>query len=170
VALIRTKEQQAEDLAHMLDDIFHVPGTSNRIGTDPLLGLVPIVGDAIATILGARILMIARQLNVPWHIIANMAFNQFKNGLIGVVPFVGDLYSFGFKSNAKNAALLLRAGKHGKAGTRSLTTRPLTIQDVVGLTMLILPTLGLVAFASVWFWNHNITYVSLFFPTPYLSR
>lgn len=168
--MVRTKEQQAEDLAHILDDIFHMPGTSKRIGIDPLLGLVPIVGDAMATTLGARILIIARQLNVPWHIMANMAFNQFKNGLIGVVPLVGDLYSFGFKSNAKNAALLLRAGKYGKAGTRSLTTRPLTIQDVLGLTMLILPTLGLVAFASVWFWNHNISPVSLFFPTPYLSR
>ena len=154
----------------MLDDIFHVPGTSKRIGTDPLLGLIPIVGDAIATIWGAGILVIARQLNVPWHIMANMAFNQFKNGLIGVVPLVGDLYSFGFKSNAKNAALLLRAGKHGKVGTCSRTIRPLTIQDVVGLIMLILPTLALVVFASFWFWNHNISYFSLFFPTPYLSR
>lgn len=148
MALVRAKEQQTEKIAHVLDDALHVPGTNLRIVADPLAGLMPVVGDAIATAWGAAILVSARQLNVPWSVITRMAYNQFKNGLIGAVPFVGDLSSFGFKSNAINAALLLRAVKHGKEGTCSLTTRPLTIQDVVGLIMLILPTIALVAFAS----------------------
>lgn len=164
MALVRAKEQQAEKIAHVLDDALHVPGTNLRIGADPLVGLMPVVGDAIATAWGAAILVNARQLNVPWSVLTRMAYNQFKNGLIGAVPFVGDLYSFSFKSNAINAALLLRAVKHGKEGTCSLTTHPLTIQDVFGLIMLILPTIALVAFASFWFWDHNISYFSILFP------
>ena len=134
-----------------------------RIGADPLAGIIPVFGDALVTAWGAAILIYARQLNVPWSVLTRMAYNQFKNGLIGAVPFVGDLYSFGFKSNAINAALMLRAVKRGKEGTCSLTTRPLRIQDVVGLIMLILPTLAVVAFASFWFWDHNISYFSILF-------
>lgn len=94
MALVRTKEEQAEAIAHVLDDVLRVPATRMRIGADPLIGLIPVVGDAIATCLGAVILVIARQLNVPWHIVRTMAFNQLKNGLIGAVPIIGDVYSF----------------------------------------------------------------------------
>ncbi len=167
--MVRTKEAHAEAIAHMLDDVLRVPGTRMRMGVDPLLGLVPIIGDAIATLLGMAILVIARQLNVPWRIVAQMGLNQLKNGLIGAIPFIGDAYSFNFKSNAVNTALLLRAVKRGKDGTCLLTPHSITMQDVAGLAALILPTVALVAFVSVWFWDHNISYMSLFFPAPYHS-
>ena len=66
---------------------------------------MPVVGDVISSAWGAAILVNARQLDVPWSVLTRMAYNQLKNGLIGAVPFVGDLYSFGFRSNALNAAL-----------------------------------------------------------------
>lgn len=169
MAMVRAKEQQAERLAHMLDDMVHLPGTRMRIGADPVLGLIPIFGDAVATIGGAAILVMARQLHVPWRVLARMANNLFKNGLLGSMPFAGDAYSFYFKSNAVNTALLLRAVKQGEEGTCSLTTRSLTIQDVVGLAALILPTIALVAYMSFWFWDHNISYLSILF-THYYQR
>src|SRR5574341_1676421 len=116
MAMVRTKEEQAEAIAHVLDDVVRVPGTRIRIGADPVLGLIPVVGDAIATFLGVAILVVARQLNIPWRVVGTMAFNQLKNGLIGAVPSIGDVYSFHFKSNAVNAALLLRTVKHGEEG------------------------------------------------------
>lgn len=164
MAMVRIKEQQAERFAHLLDDVFRVPGTRIRVGADPLLGLIPGVGDAITTLWGAAILVTARQLNVPWSMLGTMAYNLFKNCLFGSVPFVGDAYSFYFKSNALNTAVLLRAVKHGTEGACSLTTRPLTIQDMVGLAVLILPTMALGAFISFWFWDHNISYLSILFP------
>lgn len=164
------KEERAETLAHMLDDVLRVPGTRMRMGVDPLLGLVPVIGDAIATLLGMAILVIARQLNVPWRIVARMGLNQLKNGLIGAIPFIGDAYSFNFKSNAVNTALLLRAVKRGEDGTCLLTPHSLTMKDAAGLAVLILPTVAFVAFVSVWFYDHSISYFSLFYPTPYSSR
>lgn len=162
--MVRVKEQQAERFAHLLDDVLRIPGTRMRMGVNPLLGLVPIIGDAIATLVGMAILVIARQLNVPWSMLGKMAYNLLKNGLFGSVPFVGDAYSFHFKSNAVNTALLLRALKHGTEGACSLTTRPLTIQDMAGLALLILPTIAMIAFVSFWFWDHNISYLSILFP------
>lgn len=164
MAMVRVKEQQAERFAHLLDDVLRIPGTRMRMGVNPLLGLVPIIGDAIATLVGMAILVIARQLNVPWSMLGKMAYNLLKNGLFGSVPFVGDAYSFHFKSNAVNTALLLRALKHGTEGACSLTTRPLTIQDMAGLALLILPTIAMIAFVSFWFWDHNISYLSILFP------
>jgi hypothetical protein len=170
MALVALKEQQAERIAHLLDDVLRVPGTRMRIGADPLIGLAPIIGDTIATVWGASILVIARQLDVPWSAIAYMAYNLLKNGLIGAIPFVGDAYSLYFKSNALNAAFLLRTVKRGEEGACPLTTRPLSIRDIVGLAALILPTVVLVAVVSLWFWERNVSYLSLFFPAPYQSR
>jgi hypothetical protein len=168
--MVRTKEQQAEAIAHVLDDIISVPGLRIRMGADPLLGLIPVVGDALATLLGGTILVVARQLNVPWRLVASMAFNQLKNGLVGAVPFVGDVYSFYFKSNAVNTALLLRTVKAGKEGQCPLTLRALTLHDIAGLAILILPIVIVACLVSAWFWDHNISYVSLLFPRPYSSR
>ena len=169
MSTVRTKEKNTEALAHALDDMITLPGSGFRMGLDPLLGLVPIIGDAIATLLGGAILVTARQLDVPWDIVARMALNQWKNGLIGAVPFVGDAYSFFYKSNAVNTALMLRTIKGGKEGNCPLTTRKLTLYDAAGLGILILPVIVLVTVLSYWFWNHNISYVSLLFPPRYLS-
>lgn len=166
---VRTKEEEAEALAHVLDDMIILPGSHFRMGVDPLLGLVPVIGDTLATLLGGAILVSARQLDVPWRIVARMAVNQWKNGLFGAVPFIGDAYSFYYKSNAVNAALLLRTIRGNREGHCALTTRPLTLYDVAGLAILILPVIVLVTALSSWFWNHNISYVSLLFPPPYLS-
>jgi hypothetical protein len=168
--MVRTKEEQAEAIAHFLDDIVRLPGTHVRMGADPLLGLIPVVGDAVAAVFGAAILVVARQLNVPWHIVGTMAFNQLKNGLIGAVPIIGDVYSFYFKSNAVNAALLLRAVKRGEQGTCSLTTHSLSIQDWASLAGLILSAIALVGFVSIWFWEHNITLLSILFFQHYYQR
>ena len=166
---VRTKEEQAEAIAHALDDMITLPGGGFRMGVDPLLGLVPVIGDALATFLGGAILVSARQLDVPWDVVTRMAFNQWKNGLLGAVPFVGDAYSFYFKSNAVNTALMLRTIKGGKEGNCPLTTRKLTLYDIAGLAILIVPVMILVIVVSSWFWNHNISYVSLLFPPRYLS-
>jgi hypothetical protein len=144
-----------------------LPGV--RIGVDPCLGLIPVIGDALATLLGGAILVFARQLDVPWAIVARMAFNQWKNGLLGAIPFIGDAYSFYFKSNVVNTALLLRTVKAGKEGNCPVTTRTLTFYDVAGLSILIVPITVLASALSYWFWNHDISYVSLLFPRPYLS-
>ena len=95
-------------LADLLDQRFTIPGTSIRVGLDPILGLVPGIGDALANIAGSAILVIAVQLNVPKIVLVRMGLNLAANALIGAIPVFGDIFSIGFRSNAKNAELLER--------------------------------------------------------------
>jgi hypothetical protein len=52
-------------LADLLDQRFTIPGTSIRIGLDPIPGLIPGIGDVIANIAGSAILVVAAQFDIP---------------------------------------------------------------------------------------------------------
>jgi hypothetical protein len=98
----------ARFLAELLDQRFTIPGTSIRFGLDPLLGLIPGIGDAIANLAGSAILLIAAQYRLPKIILLRMGLNVAFNALIGAIPVVGDIFSIWFRSNVKNAQLLER--------------------------------------------------------------
>ncbi|HET9866084.1 MAG TPA: DUF4112 domain-containing protein, partial [Nitrospira sp.] len=159
-----------EDIAKLLDSALSIPGWRGKVGIDPLLGLLPVVGDVLVTVSGATILLMARQLHVPWDMQLQMAYNLFKNGVIGAVPFMGDLYSFFFKSHQLNAALLVRAVKRGEDGQCPLTTTALSIRDITALALLIAPTVLLVLAVGLWFWERDLSLLSLLYPPPYQSR
>lgn len=95
-------------LAEILDRRFTIPGTSIRIGLDPLIGLIPGVGDALASLAGSVILLVAAQSQLPKIVLVRMGLNIAINGIIGAIPLFGDLFSIWFKSNMKNIALLER--------------------------------------------------------------
>lgn len=106
-------------LAWVLDDLFLIPGTKFRIGLDPLIGLVPGIGDTSTAALGSVILIRALQAGVPRVVIARMAAHLLLNGLVGAIPGVGDVFSAWFKSNRRNHDLLK---KHSGVGARRAST------------------------------------------------
>jgi Domain of unknown function (DUF4112) len=93
-------------LSHLLDRAFRIPGTQWRFGLDALIGLIPGLGDVIGSLVGAYSLWIARQLGAPGAVQARMVMNLAIDGIVGLVPFVGDLFDFAFKANSRNQALL----------------------------------------------------------------
>ncbi|MCA9501201.1 MAG: DUF4112 domain-containing protein, partial [Nitrospira sp.] len=95
-------------LAEILDRRFTIPGTSIRIGLDPIIGLIPYVGDAIVSFAGAFILVVAAQSQLPKIVLIRMSLNIAINGMIGAIPILGDLFSVWFKSNVRNFDLLER--------------------------------------------------------------
>jgi hypothetical protein len=111
----------ARFLAELLDQRFVIPGTSIRIGLDPIIGLIPGVGDALANLAGSAILVIAARIGIPKIILLRMALNIAANAAIGSIPFVGDLFSIWFRSNANNARLLERYAAAGE--------QPSTLKD-----------------------------------------
>ena len=154
---VHSKEKQAETIAHFLDDALRVPGTSVRFGVDPVIGLIPVFGDALVTVMGAVILLNAKQLHVPINLLVRMAYNLAINGLIGTIPGFGDLFSFWFKSHAKNTALLIRAVGQGKGGACSLLAPPLTVGDLTLVIVLSMPSVALVGYISFLLWERGIT-------------
>ncbi len=99
----------ADMLAKALDTSIRIPGTSWSIGLDPLLGLIPGIGDVLANLIGTVILGLATRLQLPRIVLARMSLNLLVNGTVGAIPIAGDLFSVWFRSHTRNAALLREA-------------------------------------------------------------
>lgn len=106
-------------LAWLLDNAFEIPGTRFRIGLDPIIGLIPVVGDLIAMAIGGYIILLAARLAVPRAVIVRMLMNVGTDALVGAVPVVGDALDAAWRANAKNARLLDQALADPKASGRS---------------------------------------------------
>jgi len=103
-------------LAQLLDAALVVPGTRFRIGLDPIMGLIPGVGDLVSPLFTLGILWSAHDLGVPKVVQARMVFNVAIDAVLGAVPLVGDLFDFVWKANVRNMALLERhAAEHRRA-------------------------------------------------------
>lgn len=89
-----------------MDDFIRVPGTNFKFGLDPLIGLLPGLGDTGSALVSAFALIQAARLGVPKILLARMSLNILLNELIGIVPIVGDAFSFWFKSNARNYQII----------------------------------------------------------------
>jgi hypothetical protein len=93
-------------LSTLLDTAFTIPGTSFKIGLDPLIGLLPGGGDLITTILSAYLLIEAHKLGVPSSLMLRMIANVIIDALIGAIPVLGDIFDFAWRSNTRNLKLL----------------------------------------------------------------
>ncbi len=100
--------QLAQVLAQLLDASLTIPGTTIKIGLDPLLGLIPGIGDLISNSIGSSLLFLATKAGVPRIVILRMSLNIVINMVVGAIPVIGDLFSIWFKSNLQNAQLLYR--------------------------------------------------------------
>lgn len=92
----------------MLDSAMLVPGTSIRFGLDPILGLIPGLGDLVSPLFAIGILWQARDLGIPKVVQLRMIGNVAIDTLIGLVPVAGDLFDVAWKANDMNMALLER--------------------------------------------------------------
>jgi hypothetical protein len=121
-SLTRGQEQRLATLrriAELLDSAFLVPGTNYRIGLDPIIGLIPMIGDLASPLFTIGLLWQAYDLRIPKVVQLRMIFHAAIDALVGAVPFIGDLFDFGWKANQRNLALLERHAyeeRHGDAG------------------------------------------------------
>jgi hypothetical protein len=92
--------------ARLLDSAFLIPKLNVRFGLDPILGLLPGLGDLVSPIFTIGIILQARELGVPRVVLARMVLNVAIDGLIGVVPFAGDLFDVAWRANERNMDLL----------------------------------------------------------------
>jgi hypothetical protein len=106
-----TREQRLarlDAIAKLLDIAFVLPGTRIRYGVDGIIGLIPVVGDIIATALSLWLVREARALGAPWHITARMLTNVAIQGVVGTVPVAGDAFDVLFRANIRNVRMLRR--------------------------------------------------------------
>lgn len=99
------KLKRLRALAWLLDNSIPLPG-GFRIGLDPLLGLIPGLGDALGALLALYIIYEARQLGASRTLLLRMLGNMVVDACLGSVPIIGDLFDAAFKANMRNLALL----------------------------------------------------------------
>ncbi len=119
-------------ISRLLDSQFLLPGTSFRFGLDPILGLIPGIGDLVSPLFTVGILWQGRDLGLPRVVQLRMLFNVGIDTVCGAVPLIGDLFDFAWKANNMNLALLeLHAQEEHPASAGDWVF-------VVGLTVLLL--------------------------------
>jgi hypothetical protein len=140
----------AELLEKVRDTTVKIPSTRFYLGLDPLIGLIPGLGDALANLLGTVILVLAARLQVPKIVMARMSLNLLINGTIGAIPIAGDLFSVWFRSHARNAGLLRRAATQVQRDTQQDW---LYVAGIIGGTViLLLLAIALVLWIIVKLW------------------
>jgi hypothetical protein len=95
-------------LQTLLDEAFRVPGTGIRFGWDPIIGLLPGIGDALTALVSCALVLQAHQMRLPRVVQVRMLLNIAIDLVVGLVPIVGDVADAFWKSNTRNMAILER--------------------------------------------------------------
>jgi hypothetical protein len=138
-------DEQLDYLAGLLDDIFRIPGTGIRFGLDPLLGLVPGLGDALSGLVSLLLVYSGWQRRLPRVTLARMVANIAIDTLVGTVPVLGDAFDVAWKANRKNYQLLAR--------TRTRSGRAQSWRDwlfLAGLVAMVVALLAAPIIVLVW--------------------
>jgi len=107
-ARVLAAEHRITFVAHLLDDLVAVPGTKSRIGLDPLIGLIPVLGDLVTGGISVWVVLEAARFRIPRVVLLRMILNAAVDFGIGLVPVLGDVFDFGFKGNTRNLGLFHR--------------------------------------------------------------
>ena len=102
-------------LVRLLDDAVRIPSTKIRFGLDPIIGLFPGVGEPVDFVLSAGIVLSLLRRGGSGMLVVKMVWNIILDTLIGFIPFLGDIFDFGYKANRRNLYLALehyRDSKH----------------------------------------------------------
>ena len=103
---LQRRLDQLDQLAHLMDEAFRVPGTNIRVGLDSLAGLVPGVGDAFAALTHVYLIGQGHRLGARKRTQARLLANALIDVFGGAVPLVGDVFDVYWKANRKNVELL----------------------------------------------------------------
>ena len=98
--------REVERLARLLDTQWRIPGTGIRFGLDPVVGLIPGLGDAAAGLVSAYIVVLGARLGLPKHVLARMVGNVAVDVVFGSVPLLGSVFDLFYKANRRNLRLL----------------------------------------------------------------
>lgn len=149
-----SRVQRVRVLAKLLDNSIPIPGTSWKIGFDPLVGLIPGIGDLIGAVLSGYIILEAARAEVPTLTLVRMLVNVGIDTLLGAIPALGDVFDAAWKSNMKNVALLERhlvASGDAARGRRSILGA--TVLAVIVLVLILGAGLALGIFAARLLWG-----------------
>lgn len=136
--------RRLERLTWLLDRA--IPVGRFRIGLDPIIGLLPGVGDAIGAVLSLYVLYEGARLGAPGHILVRMALNILIEAIIGVIPVLGDAFDFIWQANSRNMRLIRQ---HHRPDWRPRPLRAVWISVLVAAILVLSVVIG-AAWLMIW--------------------
>ena len=106
-----------ERMSKLMDSKFSVFGI--RFGLDPIMSLVPVLGDASGFIVSAVLISTMYKHGASGKVVVRMILNALLDAIVGVIPVVGTIFDLTYKANDRNVQLLKEhytEGKHRGSG------------------------------------------------------
>ncbi len=125
--------------SRLLDHSLRIPGTQVRFGLDPILGLFPGIGDLVAYILSAGLVVVMARNGASGKVIVLMLLNILIDAVVGSIPVLGNIFDVWFKANKRNYNLLKShydAGKYQGSGR--------------GVVLFVIVALIFIFFLAIW--------------------
>ena len=135
--------RELEVLSQLMDNQFRVPVIGWRFGFNAIIDLIPEFGDIATTIIALYILVSAVRYRVPKITLLRMGLNIAIYFIVGLIPWLGDLFGAWWKPNIRNIKLL-----HARATVSAAEAREGRTSDWVFVSVIV-GTLLTLLFGSI---------------------
>jgi hypothetical protein len=137
--------QRLQKMAKLLDSAFPIVGNF-RIGVDGIIGLIPGIGDVVGASLSTYMIVKAAQMGASTFNLIRMMANVLFEAIVGVIPFLGDLFDVAFRANERNVRLLQKQLDKEPSRVNSKTRLSAAVILLLGVFVAVLISLVLLAF------------------------
>ena len=100
--------RRVEAMERVMEGLFVIPGTNRKVGLDVILDVIPFAGSTIAAAVGGWMAWEARNIGMSKVQMARMFGNVGVDWALGLIPFVGAIPDFFFRSNTRNLRIIKR--------------------------------------------------------------
>ena len=142
----RDRVARIRRLSRVLDSAVTIPRTNIKVGLDPIVGVLPGIGDVVPTAASAYIVAEAAALGAPRATLLRMCLNLLVDAVVGSIPLLGDAFDVAWRANDRNVRLL-EARLADPSGTRRDRRAVAVLGVVVFLSVL---AVGVVGAVAVW--------------------
>ncbi|WP_432708298.1 DUF4112 domain-containing protein [Pedobacter sp.] len=141
-----------KSVSYLLDEQFRFPGTKFRFGLDPVMNLIPGIGDISGFIISGGLLLGMARKGASNKLVVLMSLNILLDATIGAIPILGQIFDFFFKSNTRNLKLMREhyiEGKHQGSGKNVIIFAFIIL--VILLVILVFTMIKLLQWIASWF-------------------
>lgn len=124
---------------------------------DGVIGLIPVAGGMVSTAMSSVFMYVAIFKIRSFRLALVLLFNVFKDFVIGLIPFLGMILDFFYKSNKQNFALLDGFAAGDEAIIKQVNQQ--AIWSAIGLFVLTLVAIGLI-YLTIWIGAEIFLYLS----------
>jgi hypothetical protein len=117
--------RRVEAMERLLERLVVIPGINKPVGLDVILDLIPFAGSTAGAVLGAYMAWEARNLGMSKWQMSRMAGNVGVDFLLGLIPWIGAIPDFLFRSNTRNLRIVKRHLDKHHPETATIEAKPL---------------------------------------------